>query len=94
MTFDQFNQSLQQQEPPEALNTWQKAMWFAGKDQWTAAHELIQDLPDRTSAHIHAYLHRVEGDQWNADYWYSKAGRKRPGQSLAQEWEAITKSLL
>jgi hypothetical protein len=43
---------------------------------------------------IHAYLHRKEGDIWNADYWYSKAGKKRPSVSLQQEWEIITKNLL
>ena len=24
---------------------------------------------------IHALLHVIEGDQWNADYWFSKAGK-------------------
>jgi len=24
---------------------------------------------------VHAYLHRKEGVEWNAEYWYSRAGR-------------------
>ena len=27
---------------------------------------------------VHAYLHRKEGEQWNADYWYRLAGRTLP----------------
>lgn len=94
MTFDQFKASLQQNAPPAALNTWQQSLWHAAKGNWNQAHELIQDLPDRVSAHIHAYLHRVEGDQWNADYWYSRAGQKSTRQPLQEEWETIVKSLL
>jgi hypothetical protein len=43
---------------------------------------------------VHAYLHRKEGDSWNADYWYRKAGKKRPDVSLEQEWETIVKALM
>ncbi len=94
MTFDQFNGSLGQNEPPATLNVWQQSLWYAATGNWNKAHELIQDLPDRVSAHIHAYLHRVEGDQWNADYWYRRAEQKRPRQSLQEEWETLVKSLL
>jgi len=37
----------------------------------------------------YAYLHRKEGDNWNADYWYKKAKRNRPNLSLEQEWEEL-----
>jgi len=93
MTYDQFIQSLAENMPPADLNTWQQSLWYAANNQWNKAHELIQDLPDRQSAHIHAYLHRVEGDIGNADYWYRQAGKKRPSLSLQEEWEAIAKSL-
>ncbi|MDQ0640943.1 hypothetical protein QF042_004508 [Pedobacter sp. W3I1] len=46
------------------------------------------------SARIHAYLHRKEGDIWNADYWYAKAGEKRPQLSLDQEWEELVQRFL
>lgn len=34
------------------------------------------------------------GDVGNADYWYARAGKKRPDASLEQEWEAICSELL
>ncbi len=41
-----------------------------------------------------AYLHRKEGDNGNANYWYIKADKKIPSVSLAEEWENIVKALL
>jgi hypothetical protein len=43
---------------------------------------------------VHAYLHRREGDAWNADYWYAHANRKRPAVSLEAEWRSIVSELL
>jgi hypothetical protein len=43
---------------------------------------------------VHAYLHREEGVLWNADYWYSRAGRKRPSITLEEEWKALVKEML
>ena len=93
MTFDQFNSSLQQATPPE-MSVYLRALWYDGKGDWDQSHEVIQDVPDRTASWIHAYLHRKEGDAFNARYWYNKAGKPVPEQSLQQEWEAIVKALL
>jgi hypothetical protein len=47
---------------------------LAGK--WDAAHELVQQHEDDTTASwIHAVLHKIEGDLGNARYWYRRAGR-------------------
>lgn len=89
MNVTSFSESLSQPEPPKELSVYQLAMWYAGKDEWDRAHELVQDLPDQVAAHIHAYLHRVEGDIWNADYWYSRANRSRPNEPLDKEWLSI-----
>ena len=35
---------------------------------------------------LHAYLHRKEGDNWNANYWYKKAKTTLPNMSLKEEW--------
>ncbi len=43
---------------------------------------------------VHAYLHRLEGDLANADYWYRRAGTERPAASLQEEWVAIAVALL
>jgi len=87
-------QSLSGETPPTDASVYLQALWYDGKNDWNKAHELIQDLPDKNASWIHAYLHRKEGDIWNADYWYAKAGRKRPSLSLQQEWEEMVKAFL
>ena len=37
---------------------------------------MVQDLTSKEAAWVHAYLHRKEGDQMNAAYWYDRAGKK------------------
>jgi len=58
------------------------------------AHNIIQDIEDNNGSWIHAYLHRKEGDIWNADYWYRRANKKRPDVSLEQEWGNIVIALI
>lgn len=93
MTFEQFQQSLSQSSPPSAISEHLKALWYDGKGDWEQSHNIIQDINDMNASWIHAYLHRKEGDIWNADYWYNRAGKKRPSISLDEEWEVITKKL-
>jgi hypothetical protein len=94
MNLTDFKSSLATQAPPKSASVYLAALWYDAKGDWQKAHELIQDLPDSTASRIHAYLHRKEGDTWNADYWYNKAGSKRPGLSLEEEWEDIVAKLL
>ena len=53
-----------------------KALELARDGQWEASHEIVQAHSDSFSSLIHAYLHRVEGDQSNAAYWYRQAGEE------------------
>jgi len=94
MDFQTFQQSMSSSTPPAAVSVYLQALWYEAKGDWHQAHELIQDLPDRNAAWIHAYLHRKEGDSWNADYWYRRAGRQRPQQTVAEEWKSIATALL
>jgi len=94
MNIDTFNESLKQNLPPIGLTVQQEALWYDGKGDWEHAHDLVNDLDDRQSAHVHAYLHRKEGDLWNADYWYRRAGRQRPDVTLEEEWTALVNLLL
>jgi hypothetical protein len=55
---------------------------------------IVQDEGDRSSAWVHAYLHRKEGDLSNARYWYRRAQKPESVDSLAQEWEQIAQTLL
>ena len=94
MNLSAFKESLLTEAPPSDASVYLKALWFDAKGNWDKAHQLIQDLPDKNASLIHAYLHRKEGDIWNADYWYNRAGKKRPSLSLEEEWEQITTDFL
>lgn len=94
MDLKDFKESISQNEPPKDLSVYLKPLWFDAKGDWEKAHALIQDVTDKNAAWIHAYLHRKEGDIFNADYWYSRAGKKRSDISLEKEWEEIAEELL
>ena len=94
MTVAIFKESLTGNEPPPDTSIYLKALWYDAKNNWDKAHTLIQDLPDANAAWIHAYLHRREGDHFNADYWYRSAGKSRPALSLAEEWEGMVTAFL
>lgn len=85
----EFKASLQSDSPDEQMDVLLKALWYDGKGNWDEAHHLVDHLNDLASARIHAYLHRKEGDIWNADYWYRKAGESRLSLALAVEWEEL-----
>ena len=43
---------------------------------WDAAHAIVQaDEDGTTSCWIHAVLHKIEGDEPNARYWYRQASQ-------------------
>ena len=46
------------------------------------------------AAHVHAYLHRVEGDLGNARYWYRRAGVAAASGELAAERLQLAAGLL
>ena len=94
MQFEIFHQSLQHINPPAGITVYLLAMWYDGYGNWDKAHSMVDSLEDSTACWVHAYLHRREGDIWNADYWYRKANKKRPNVSLQEEWENIVKALL
>lgn len=66
-----------------------RSLWWDFKGNWDMAHAEVDQLPGKSAAKVHAYLHRKEGDDWNADYWYRRAGVSRPSVSLDDEWEDL-----
>lgn len=88
-----FKESLSQASPPTTLSLPLKALWYDAKGDWHAAHDLINDLEDKSSAWVHAYLHRKEGDMGNAGYWYRRAGKQPSHLSLPDEWTELVKAL-
>lgn len=93
MTLDDFKASIEDAAPP-AVSPLLRALWHDAKGNWDAAHALAQDIDDETGAWVHAYLHRKEGDEGNAGYWYRRAGRLHSRASLEAEWVEIAAALL
>ncbi len=94
MNFDAFRDSLSGDKPPADLSPPLTALWQAAKDDWDAAHRTAQSDPSAEGAWVHAYLHRVEGDESNAGYWYRRAGKPHAQNSLGEEWAEIVGALL
>ncbi|MFN6203491.1 MAG: hypothetical protein ACK562_16790 [Acidobacteriota bacterium] len=92
--LDDFIASTAAGTPPPQLDPCLLALWHEKRGDWERAHEIVQDIETATASLIHAYLHRREGDEANARYWYSRAGRRFPaGQSLDDEWLELTNEL-
>ncbi|WP_170475677.1 hypothetical protein [Ruegeria arenilitoris] len=63
---------------------------FKAGYQMEQAHEICQDYEgEPTFDWIHALVHRIEGDDGNAEYWYRRAGKYRHPGSVADEWQTI-----
>jgi hypothetical protein len=94
MVFDEFRERLDDAQPPDGASPLLAALWWDAKGNWEKAHDIAQDVASPDGAWVHAYLHRKEGDEGNAGYWYRQAGKPRPQSDLRAEWEAIVKELL
>lgn len=95
MNYAQFVECISLPEPPSELSVLLKALWYDANGDWEAAHNIAQSKEGTQKYdHLHAYLHRVEGDAWNAAYWYKRAGVAVFKGSLKEEWESIAKKLL
>lgn len=94
MTVDQFKKSAHQASPPGGLSPLLLALWHDARADWDTAHRLAQDIDDENGAWVHAYLHRKEGDNANAGYWYRRAGRSPARGTLDDEWATIVAALL
>ena len=89
-----FKASLSGVAPAPGLSAPLAALWWAANSNWDAAHRIVQDEDDASSAWVHAYLHRVEGDLGNAGYWYRRAGQPAASGTMETEWERIASALL
>lgn len=94
MDLGHFRASLDQPAPPEGLSPLLTALWHAARSEWEKAHRIAQDDSSADGAWVHAYLHRVEGDEANAGYWYRRAGKPHCQTSLESEWREIAQALL
>jgi len=95
MTYKEFIDSVSRAQPPAGISDLLLALWHEAKDDWETAHNIVQQKEGTQKYdRIHAYLHRVEGDQWNAGYWYRRAGESPFKGSLKEEWDELVKRYL
>ena len=92
MTIEDFLTSIDRNEKPKDL--YLLALWYDARGDWDTAHALVDKPSDPDASWIHAYLHRKEGDNWNANYWYRLSGRSFPSISLEEEWKQQAKYFL
>lgn len=90
MTADEFNKTLTQPQPPAGVHPVLQALWHDANGEWEQAHTVAQSREgDPPYDRLHAYLHRKEGDRFNASYWYRRVGEPFFTGSLDEEWAAL-----
>ena len=94
MNVKEFRNFVTLGKEPDGLDDYGRALWFDAKGEWDIAHQIVQSIPTKEAAWIHAYLHRKEGDVSNAAYWYSRANRKMPDYNLSDEWDILVNEIL
>lgn len=87
--YAQFVETLENEYPNDEWSVALKAMWFDAVGDWETSHNIAQDLPTTLGSWIHAYLHRKEGDEFNAGYWYRRAARPFPNISMEDELQLL-----
>ena len=92
--FQVFEKTLVGDTPPEFWPESLQALWWDAKGNWNNSHNIAQDIQSSLGNWIHAYLHRKEGDEWNAGYWYQRANKKFPEESLEDELQTIVNFIL
>jgi hypothetical protein len=93
-SIESFKRTLSEPEVPP-FSPLLKALWYDFQGNWHAAHEIAQSQEGtKNYDRLHAYLHRKEGDNWNANYWYRRCGENMPDLSLAEEWQKLVERFL
>lgn len=94
MTLEEFRASLTHPIPPSGLSPALIGLWHVGRGAWETAHETVQADDGTDAAWVHAHLHRVEGDEANAGYWFRQAGKPHTKGDLETEWADLASALL
>lgn len=93
MTPAAFRQTLSRAVPPKSVSPALVALWWARKGNWEKAHRIVMGEHGREAAWVHAHLHRLEGDEANARYWYTRARRGMAKNLPDAEWIEIIEAL-
>ena len=73
MDYNTFKISIKYDVPSSNFTEPELAMWYVLNNNWDSAHQTAQSINNKLGSWIHAYLHRIEGDLSNANYWYQRA---------------------
>lgn len=72
-----------------------RAVELAIAGDWDGAHKIVQEHEaDPTACWLHAVLHKIEGDEANARYWYRRSGQFYEAYADAQAELAAIKAAL
>lgn len=93
-TLVDFKMTLDQHEPSSDWPKPLQALWWDAKGDWEKAHDLVDGASVPMANAVHAYLHRKEGDEWNASYWYRQAGQSFYHGALDEEWQFLVETIL
>jgi hypothetical protein len=93
MNAETLRTTIKNATPPSGISHALEALWFEARGDWKRAHEIVQDENTQDCAWVHAYLHRKEGDQNNAAYWYRIARKPVASCGLEAEWGEIVNQL-
>ena len=96
MTAEELREMALKGERPAQMDLAIECLWLEASGDWDGAHDISESIPSPLGENIHAYLHRQEGDYWNACYWYQRAGVKAPAEKadFTTEWLALAKKAL
>ena len=93
-TYLEFEKSLELPHVPKEWSDGLKSAWYDAKGDWEASHNIAQDMHSTLGSWLHAYLHRKEGDRFNAGYWYRLAKKEYPTITLDEELKVIVESII
>ncbi len=70
------------------------AVGFEVGPEWQAVHAICQNHEGESMYDWgHAFCHRIEGDDWNAGYWYRRAGKPMASGSFVHEWAVMRRNI-
>ncbi|MBT8239106.1 MAG: hypothetical protein HKP24_13025 [Croceitalea sp.] len=88
-TFEEFMGTLALENPPPSWPLELQSLWWDANANWKESHKIAQELTNEIGNWIHAYLHRKEGDKFNAGYWYRQANKPYSSLTFKEEFEEM-----
>jgi len=94
LNYEMFVQTTATNSVPQDWPETLQALWWSIKGNWQKAHAIADAINSKEGYQIHAFLHRLEGDNFNAGYWYRRANMDFPEMDLKEEQKTIVEALI